>query len=72
MNIFSSLYIIADGYFVANFTGQTEFAAVNLKFVPDASFVTEAVVPSALLIVSSTFLIPLPFTPSLAVPLIDD
>ena len=30
MNIFSSLYIIADGYFVANFTGQTEFAAVNL------------------------------------------
>ena len=30
MNIFSSLYIIADGYFVANFTGQKEFAAVNL------------------------------------------
>lgn len=30
MNIFSSLYIIADGYFVANFTGKTEFAAVNL------------------------------------------
>ncbi|MBR3246035.1 MAG: MATE family efflux transporter [Parasporobacterium sp.] len=30
MNIFSSLYIIADGYFVANFVGKTEFAAVNL------------------------------------------
>ncbi len=30
MNIFTSLYIIADGYFVANFAGKTEFAAVNL------------------------------------------
>ena len=30
MNIFSSLYIIVDGYFVANFAGKTEFAAVNL------------------------------------------
>ncbi len=30
MNIFSSLYIIADGFFVANFVGKTEFAAVNL------------------------------------------
>ena len=30
MNIFLSLYIIADGYFVANFAGKTEFAAVNL------------------------------------------
>lgn len=30
MNIFASLYIIADGYFVANFAGKTEFAAVNL------------------------------------------
>ena len=30
MNIFASLYIIADGYFVANYTGKTEFAAVNL------------------------------------------
>ena len=30
MNIFSSLYIIADGYFVANYVGKTEFAAVNL------------------------------------------
>jgi putative MATE family efflux protein len=30
MNIFASLYIIADGYFVANFVGKTEFAAVNL------------------------------------------
>ena len=30
MNIFASLYIVADGYFVANFAGKTEFAAVNL------------------------------------------
>ena len=30
MNIFASLYIIVDGYFVANFAGKTEFAAVNL------------------------------------------
>ena len=30
MNIFASLYIIADGYFVASFVGKTEFAAVNL------------------------------------------
>lgn len=30
MNIFASLYIIADGYFVANFVGTTEFAAINL------------------------------------------
>ena len=30
MNIFSSLYIIVDGFFVANFAGKTEFAAVNL------------------------------------------
>ena len=30
MNIFLSLYIIADGYFVANFVGKTEFAAINL------------------------------------------
>ena len=30
MNIFLSLYIVVDGYFVANFTGKTEFAAVNL------------------------------------------
>lgn len=30
MNIFSSLYIIVDGYFVADFVGKTEFAAVNL------------------------------------------
>ena len=30
MNIFSSLYIIVDGYFVAAFAGKTEFAAVNL------------------------------------------
>ncbi|WP_330395173.1 MATE family efflux transporter [Oribacterium sp. C9] len=30
MNIFASLYIIADGYFVAVFAGKTEFAAVNL------------------------------------------
>lgn len=30
MNIFLSLYIIVDGYFVANFVGTTEFAAINL------------------------------------------
>ncbi len=30
MNIFSSLYIIVDGYFVANYVGKTEFAAVSL------------------------------------------
>ena len=30
MNIFLSLYIIVDGYFVANFVGKTEFAAINL------------------------------------------
>ena len=30
MNIFASLYIIVDGYFVANYVGKTEFAAVNL------------------------------------------
>ena len=30
MNVFASLYIVADGFFVANFVGRTEFAAVNL------------------------------------------
>ncbi len=30
MNIFTSLYSIVDGWFVANFVGKTEFAAVNL------------------------------------------
>lgn len=30
MNIFLSLYIIVDGYFIANFVGKTEFAAINL------------------------------------------
>ena len=30
MNIFASLYIVVDGYFVAGFVGKTEFAAVNL------------------------------------------
>ncbi len=30
MNIFTSLYSIVDGFFVANFVGKTEFAAVNL------------------------------------------
>lgn len=30
MNIFLSLYIMVDGYFVANFVGKTEFAAINL------------------------------------------
>ncbi len=28
MNIFLSLYIIVDGYFIANFVGKTEFAAI--------------------------------------------
>ena len=32
MNIFASLYIVADGFFVANFAGKSEFAAVNLIF----------------------------------------
>ena len=30
MNLFASLYIVADGFYVANFAGKTEFAAVNL------------------------------------------
>ena len=30
MNLFASLYIVVDGYFVASFVGKTEFAAVNL------------------------------------------
>ncbi len=30
MNVFTSLYSIADGWFVANYVGKTEFAAVNL------------------------------------------
>lgn len=30
MNIFASMYIVVDGYFVANYAGKTEFAAVNL------------------------------------------
>ena len=30
MNLFTSLYIIVDGFFVANYAGKTEFAAVNL------------------------------------------
>lgn len=30
MNVFTSLYVIVDGYFVANFMGKSEFAAVNL------------------------------------------
>lgn len=30
MNVFASLYIIVDGYFVAGYVGKTEFAAVNL------------------------------------------
>ena len=30
MNIFLSLYIVVDGFFVANFVGKTKFAAVNL------------------------------------------
>lgn len=30
MNIFASLYIVVDGFFVANFVGKSEFAAVTL------------------------------------------
>lgn len=30
MNLFLSLYIVVDGFFVANLVGSTEFAAVNL------------------------------------------
>ncbi len=30
MNIFAYIYIVVDGYFVANFAGKTEFAAINL------------------------------------------
>ena len=30
LNLFLSLYIVVDGYFVATFAGKTEFAAVNL------------------------------------------
>lgn len=30
MNLFTSVYTVVDGYFVANFAGKTEFAAVNL------------------------------------------
>lgn len=32
MMIFSSAYSIADGFFVSNYVGKTEFAAVNLVF----------------------------------------
>ena len=30
MNLFTSLYTVVDGFFVANYVGKTEFAAVNL------------------------------------------
>ena len=30
MNVFASLYIVVDGYFVADFVGKAEFASVNL------------------------------------------
>jgi len=30
MNVFTSLYMVVDGFFIANFAGKTEFAAVNL------------------------------------------
>ena len=30
MMIFSSIYGVVDGYFVSNYAGKTEFAAVNL------------------------------------------
>ena len=32
MNLFASLYIVVDGFFVANFAGKSEFAAVTLIF----------------------------------------
>lgn len=32
MLIFTSIYSIVDGFFVSNFVGKTEFAAVNLVF----------------------------------------
>lgn len=30
MMMFSSIYNVVDGYFVSNYTGKTQFAAVNL------------------------------------------
>ena len=30
MMIFSSIYNVVDGYFVSNYAGKTQFAAVNL------------------------------------------
>lgn len=30
MNVFTSLYSVVDGFFVANYAGTTELAAVNL------------------------------------------
>lgn len=32
MLIFTSIYSIVDGFFVSNYVGKTEFAAVNLVF----------------------------------------
>ena len=32
MMIFSSVYVVVDGFFVSNFAGTTAFAAVNLIF----------------------------------------
>jgi len=30
MNVFTSMYIVVDGFFVARFVGKTEFAAVSI------------------------------------------
>ena len=32
MMIFTSLYMVVDGFFVSNFAGKTPFAAINLIF----------------------------------------
>ena len=31
MNVFLSLYIVVDGFFVARFVGKTEFAAISMN-----------------------------------------
>ena len=30
MNVFTSMYIVVDGFFVARFVGKTEFAAISM------------------------------------------
>ena len=32
MMIFSSIYSVIDGFFISNFAGKTEFAAINIIF----------------------------------------